>query len=180
MPVQIGIGPQAGFDEPIALMMDCHRRVEHFLDVLLRVAQEAPAELPGEHRRALTTARHYFEQAAPHHTADEEASLFPRLRQSDDPQARAVLERVEALEADHRAAKAQHERIDALFDAWLEAGDISQEARRELTDRLRQLRKLYEAHIHLEDDEVFPAALRLLDAAQLQAIGVEMAQRRKP
>ncbi len=178
MVIQIGTTPQAGFDEPIELLMDCHRRVEHFLDTLVRVAEKAPASLPDEYRRALTTARHYFDQAAPRHTEDEEDSLFPRLRASHDPEAKKVLSRLEALEVDHRTARADHQRVDLITDRWLEAGAVDEDSRRELIEVLHRLRRLYTEHIRLEDEEVFPAAQRLLDDQQLQAIGGEMARRR--
>ncbi len=178
MAIQIGTTPQAGFDEPIELLMDCHRRVEHFLDTLIRVAEKAPCPLPDEYRRALTTARHYFDQAAPRHTEDEEDSLFPRLRAMDDPEAKKVLARLKALEADHRTARVDHERVDQVTDRWLEGGTIDEDSRRELIEVLHRLRRLYTEHIRLEDEEVFPAAQRLLDEQQLQAIGDEMARRR--
>lgn len=41
MPVQLGAKGQPGFDEPIDLMMDCHRRIEHFLSILQRVAEQS-------------------------------------------------------------------------------------------------------------------------------------------
>ena len=41
MPIQIGQRPDHGFTEPLGLLSDCHRRIEHFLDVLLAIDQEA-------------------------------------------------------------------------------------------------------------------------------------------
>ncbi len=40
--VHLGSEPQAGFDEPLRLLSDCHRRIEHFLGILLKVAREQP------------------------------------------------------------------------------------------------------------------------------------------
>lgn len=37
MAVQINAKPLASFDRPLDMLVDCHRRVEHFLDVLIRV-----------------------------------------------------------------------------------------------------------------------------------------------
>jgi hypothetical protein len=38
MAVRLNGKPLAGFDQPNAMLCDCHRRVEHFLDAQLRVA----------------------------------------------------------------------------------------------------------------------------------------------
>ena len=34
-PLQIGAAPDHDFDEPLGLLSDCHRRIEHFLDILI-------------------------------------------------------------------------------------------------------------------------------------------------
>ena len=36
--MKIGAGPEHGFEEPLALLSDCHRRIERFLGVLAHVA----------------------------------------------------------------------------------------------------------------------------------------------
>jgi hypothetical protein len=37
MPLQIGARTAHGFHEPLGLLGDCHRRIEHFLRVLVAV-----------------------------------------------------------------------------------------------------------------------------------------------
>ncbi|MGH8639190.1 MAG: hemerythrin domain-containing protein, partial [Burkholderiales bacterium] len=86
MPIKIGQRVDHSFDEPLGLLSDCHRRIEHFLRVLATVAADAAGgPLTAEYRSALDGALRYFAVAAPKHTADEEVSLFPRLRNLDDP-----------------------------------------------------------------------------------------------
>jgi hypothetical protein len=34
MTIQIGAKPDSGFDDPIGMLKDCHRRIEHFLYML--------------------------------------------------------------------------------------------------------------------------------------------------
>ena len=88
MLVKIGGPVDHGFDRPLGLLSDCHRRIERFLSVLVTIADaHRGAELPGPDRDALAGALHYFRTAAPRHSADEEESLFPRLRASSDPAA---------------------------------------------------------------------------------------------
>jgi hypothetical protein len=81
------------------VLSDCHRRIEHFLDVLLAIDQEAHGGPLGTGPRAdMAAALTYFATAAPQHAADEEESLFPRLRATTDPTAVQVLELVDRLE----------------------------------------------------------------------------------
>ena len=81
-------------------MSDCHRRIEHFLHLLIVVTQQARGRtLSTEQRDAMEVALRYFEEAEPKHTADEEESLFPRLRASQHPKAPEALALTVALRA---------------------------------------------------------------------------------
>ena len=48
MSVQIGAKPDSGFDDPIGMLKDCHRRIERFLHTLTLVVERA-------HGRALNS-----------------------------------------------------------------------------------------------------------------------------
>ena len=41
MGIQIGAKPDSGFDDPIGMLKDCHRRIEHFLHILCVVVERA-------------------------------------------------------------------------------------------------------------------------------------------
>jgi hypothetical protein len=61
MAVHIGAKPDSGFDDPIGMLKDCHRRIEHFLDILCLVAERAHTRsLSGEERSAVKAALQYF------------------------------------------------------------------------------------------------------------------------
>jgi hemerythrin-like domain-containing protein len=179
MPIQIGQRVDHGFDEPLGLLSDCHRRIEHFLRVLGTVATDAAGgALTPEYRRALEGALRYFAVAAPKHTADEEVSLFPRLRDSGDPALADALAALNRLEQDHDEAERHHSAVDALVQSWLAHDRLSASDLEQLHEHLTRLQSLYRQHITIEDREVFPAAARVLDRAQIQQIGGEMAARR--
>lgn len=180
MAVTIGAPPLAGFDRPIDLLMDCHRRIERFLDILVRVAERAceTPELDEEYRRALRTSLEYFRAAAPRHTEDEESSLFPLLKQKGDPSVRAVMIQLDRLEAEHRRAGALHDQVDPLANRLLSDGRLEVTEARCLLEKLRELRDLYRRHIEAEDQIVFPLARRALSDEQMQQVGREMAARR--
>jgi iron-sulfur cluster repair protein YtfE (RIC family) len=117
--IVIGAKRESDFTDPIGMLGDCHRRIERFLDVLVRVAEQAHGEaLNEEQRGALDTALHYFRDAAPKHTADEKESLFPRLRRNGSADARALLTRMESLEEEHVCATEATER----WTVWASCG----------------------------------------------------------
>jgi len=179
MALKIGQQPDHGFDEPLGLLSDCHRRIEHFLNVLATIAGRGNGSaLSVPERAQLQEALTYFTIAAPKHTADEEESLFPRLEAAGDESARHLLDVVQRLESDHREADAHHAAVDRLGRRWLAANMLSDEDVSELRLHLAHLAALYRAHIAIEDRELFPAAARVLSASDVDAIGREMASRR--
>lgn len=179
MAITLNAPAEHTFAEPLGLMSDCHRRVEKFLRVILTVAEQAQGgELDAEKRAGLETALRYFRSAAPMHTADEEVSLFPRMRACGHPEVDAALERIEALEADHKVADHAHKVVDNLAQKWLDTGELSDDAMTELLRNARHLKDIYQGHIALEDEVIFPLAGRVLDAETLAAVGREMAERR--
>jgi hemerythrin-like domain-containing protein len=176
MPVQIGQKPESDFTQPLGLLSDCHRRIERFLNVLVRVSESRKdGNLTDDEKSAFENALAYFRNSAPKHTADEEESLFPRLRSAG---AHRVLECLEKLEGDHQAASRDHATVDALCTIWIAAGSLSPEQHHELGQALNRLRALYTAHIAIEDQELFPLAAQVLPEQELAEVGQEMAARR--
>jgi len=178
MPVGIGVAAST-FTNPIGLMSDCHRRIERFLKVLLIVTQEAEGKpLSPEQRSGLAAALKYFREAAPRHTADEEEDLFPALRRSAQPGMAQILERVGRLEADHKMAAEWHAEVDEAAERWLSQNHLPAEEVSRLKDALLALSALYQAHIEVEDREIFPLAQQALTKSEKEAMGRRMASRR--
>lgn len=180
MLVQLGGPPQAGFDEPLDLLKDCHRRIEGFLAMLIKVLQNKNGEsLDREYREALAKALNYFSLAAPRHTEDEEKSLFPRMRQSSAPAMKTAMESIEALEKEHAIADKAHHCVDVLGRKYLADGRLPQSDVDEMLALLRELESIYRHHIRIEDETIFPLADRTLSKGDLEAIGKEMKHRRQ-
>jgi hemerythrin-like domain-containing protein len=177
MPVQIGAKAH-NFTDPTGLLSDCHRRVEMFLVTLEAVAQTIDSPPAGETRRALESALRYFEQAAPKHTADEEESLFPRLRQIQHPEVQSAFSRLEQLEEEHRWAAPLHARVAGLGAQYLATGSLFGPEVEEFRKAVANLASMYKEHIRFEDQLVFPLAVRMLSDADKSAIADEMAGRR--
>ncbi len=178
MPITIGAKRESDFTDPIGMLGDCHRRIERFLNVLVSVAKENGGPLDEEQKTALATSLRYFREAAPKHTADEEESLFPRLRQTGEAEAIALLERMESLERDHECASKAHDDVDQMGQRWLDQGSLNSVDAARLVRVLDSLASLYRRHIEIEDSEVFPAASKILSAADRKSVGEEMAGRR--
>lgn len=179
MLVKVGQHADHGFDTPLGLLSDCHRRIEQFLSVLATIADvRCGAALTEPDRQALEGALRYFDTAARRHAADEEESLFPRLRAADHPKAKAAVETLNRLEADHRTAEEHHAAVHTLGTRWLSEGILSAGDARRLGEHVAELKRLYTEHIAIEDRELFPAAGRVLSRAELEAVGREMAERR--
>ena len=177
MPVQIGVKAH-DFKEPLALLSDCHRRIEMFLGILEAVAKyvdRAPSE---EARRALDSALRYFRDAAPKHTADEEQSLFPRLRRVRSARIEHALSKIDELEKEHHWAGTLHKEVDDLGRKYLNRGKLSSDEAGRFRKNVASLSGLYQRHIHIEDSELFPVAERVLQQADKLAIAEEMANRR--
>jgi len=92
------------------------------LEGVAKTMDSPPSE---EIRHSLDKALRYFREAAPKHTADEEQSLFPRLRTLESPELSAALEKLEELELDHRWSEPLHLRIEHLGQEYLSKGRLS-------------------------------------------------------
>lgn len=178
MPVQIGAKAH-NFTDPTGLLSDCHRRVEMFLGLLVRVAEVMDRPTTEETSRALESALHYFAQAAPKHTADEEESLFPRLRQIDDPAIRSAFAKLDKLEEDHRRAEPLHAEVERLGVQYRSTGKLSDAEIASFRNSVASLVTIYQQHISVEDELIFPLARRVLPASEKMTIANEMAGRRQ-
>jgi hemerythrin-like domain-containing protein len=178
MGIQIGAKPDSGFDDPIGMLTDCHRRIEQFLQILCVVVERSPGRaLSEEEASAVRSALTYFKVGGQCHTADEEESLFPRMR-ADEKTAGAVKE-IDALEKQHREANDLHQAVDELYSRWLAANALTAADQEQLRTATQRLKHLYEGHIKIEESLVFPSAADGLAPDAIAAIGNEFRVRRK-
>jgi hemerythrin-like domain-containing protein len=177
MPVQIGAKAHS-FADPTALLSDCHRRIEMFLGALEKVGACLEQPLTDDAQVALESALRYFREAAPKHTADEEESLFPRLRQARDSEVKTALGRLDALEQEHRRADSLHAKVDELGKQCLDEGRLSLQGAQQFREAVAELASIYKQHIRIEDEVVFPLAARTLSESDKSMIAAEMSGRR--
>lgn len=177
MGVQIGAKPDSGFDDPLGMLEDCHRRIERFLHILCLVAEQACGRpLSEEQSAAVTAALRYFQEGGRRHNADEEESVFPRLRAVDPDRSLANLAH---LEDDHRRTANLHQLVESLYRKWIDTSALSSEEQQALRFATTELQRIYKEHIHMEESVVFPRAAQVLDTAAIAAIGAEFQARRR-
>ena len=170
-----------GVTDPLALLVECHGKIERHLDALARAGEVLRAGSDAERAAAffaIDMARAHFAGPLAKHTEDEEHSLFPRLRRSASADAREALSAVSELEAQHREADALHAEFERLAASMPRGGGIDATALARLNEAIAALRAHYLAHIAVENGVVFPAAARALTAEDLRQFAEEMRARR--
>jgi iron-sulfur cluster repair protein YtfE (RIC family) len=167
-------GKPAVAGDAVGLLLDCHERIRTFLSLARRIAEAGAAE-QGAVPEAAERVRRYFTEALPLHAHDEEQSILPRLRGKDATVDLAL----EVMAREH----ADHERpLRALVEACeLLAREPGQHARlapavAAATDELEQH---FAAHLRQEEEVIFPAVRRFLDARADAEIVKEMRARRR-
>ncbi len=172
MPLTIGARPHAP-DDPFVLLVDCHERIRRFSALALKLAKAPPETPPAELADAAAAMIRYFTIALPLHEQDEEASLAPRLGDRDIPDAaRAALS---ALGPEHRALE---ETLAGLVPRWQAIADDPRSMGAPLLPLSQRLTALFDAHLHREERDLFPAAKTALTSTDLAALLREMRERR--
>lgn len=166
----------AGFDDPLAALAACHRRIEKQMSTLGRLQKHVVRNGFDEEARTATAGiLRYFTEAAPHHHADEEIDLFPKvLRAAEASADRArAFELISHLLVDHRDMEIAWERVrDALLA--LQSGEKTA-----LDNQIcKDFTRIYAGHVEREEMQLFPLAARLLRQPDLATLGNAMARRR--
>ncbi|MBL0123950.1 MAG: hemerythrin domain-containing protein [Betaproteobacteria bacterium] len=166
----------AGFDEPLAALFACHRRIEKQLATLSQLQKHLTRHVCDE--EAISTATgilRYFLEAAANHHADEESDLFPRLLRAAQATADHALayELVSHLLVEHRDMELRWSRVREELEKLKpgEIGSLDLELCKEFT-------RDYASHIDREDNQLLPLAKRVLTPKELEALGNAMAKRR--
>ena len=173
MVLQISKADQ-GEEHALELLYACHDRVRHFSALAARLAAHVAAlafaaDIDADARLAATNILRYFEQALPHHHADEEEDVFPALRALDDAQ---LQQHLDALEAEHALLDASWRDVQP----WLKQLEQGFRPVR-MPAALTYLTTTYPAHAAREEREVFPAIARL-SPITINTIAARMRARR--
>ena len=166
-----------GFDDPLEMLLACHRRIERQLETLGRLhAHLARQGVDAEASVAAQAILRYFGKPAEHHHEDEEKDVFPLVEQripagADKARFHALREQ---LEADHRAVRDLWVRVrkplEAIADGLprtLQASDV------------KAFVEAYTRHIALEEAALHELFERWIDDRDRAALGRSMRERRE-
>ncbi|MGH9480592.1 MAG: hemerythrin domain-containing protein [Terriglobales bacterium] len=199
MLTQIQTGASPGYDslaaalrggdasDAVDLLQSCHQRIRHFTALAARLCRpDAPPELVAQAARAV---HRYYCQALPLHEADENDSVYPRLRALRGTRAAGALRPApgaapppaELAEA-NQAMVDQHLEIDRLIaellPLWLAIAERPEQAPASAA-LVERLQAAWDEHLTLEERVIFPAMRQCLHPEARAAIRREMALRRQ-
>ena len=153
-------------ESPLELLMACHARIRRYCGGLQALCEVEPGD-PRVEATAQSCHR-YFGEALHLHAQDEDSSLLPRLQgHLSAPQLEVA-----------RQLREQHGMLDAQTPGVLQA--LSQIAGLSLAERRAVFEPYWTlllAHIHLEEEWLFPSISKMSQEEQGQIV-VEIRARR--
>jgi iron-sulfur cluster repair protein YtfE (RIC family) len=176
------IGTAAAPRDAVDLLLECHERIRTFLAMAGRLATagaadaSAPPSAAGEAevREAASRVARYFTQALPLHALDEEESLLPRLRGRD----LAVDEALEAMAREHDEHEPPLRLLVRACERIAEDPALHREVAPVIAAAAEELERHFAIHLRREEEIIFPAVRRLLDARADTEIVRELRARR--
>lgn len=161
--------------DAVDMLLACHQRIRNFTGIAVRLAEAVDAGAP-EVANAAAAVHRYYSIALPLHEADENESVYPRLFQRlTDPAERVAMQNM----VDQHGPLNQV--IARLLPRWTELQSapekLSSCAAPMRTD-CEQLQQLWNEHLALEEEIVFPLIRRRLTQEDLRLIHAEMKARR--
>jgi hemerythrin-like domain-containing protein len=166
----------AGYDDPIGLLLGCHRRIEKKLSTLENLrAHVARKGVDAVASGAAQGVLRYFDAPARYHHDDEEIDLLPLLErriESEDERAR--------LEDVARRIREDHEEMGRIWTRLRRPLEgIAEGFLRTIPETdVQALAALYKRHIEAEEGIIVPLAKQWLETADLMTLGQAMATRR--
>ena len=162
-------------EDALQLLTACHARIRHFSTAAVKLAhaQAASAE---DIRMSAAGVYRYLSVSLPLHEADEEDTVRPRLDAVADDHVRQALI---AMHDQHQAIDELVERLLPLLLMVERNPDLIHDAGAEMCTITKALQEIFEAHLRLEEDTIFPAIQSLLPEAERQAMLAEMQKRRQ-
>jgi hemerythrin-like domain-containing protein len=165
-----------GFDDPLEMLLACHRRIERQLETLERLLHHVQVHgVDADASLAAQQVLRYFVKAAEHHHEDEEKDVFPLLEAripAGEEKARFNALR-HRLESDHDAVRLQWSRLRKPLEA---IGDGLQ--RSLAASEVREFVAAYRRHIAAEEEALTQLFDRWIDEKDRGALGRSMRARR--
>jgi pyridoxamine 5'-phosphate oxidase len=164
-----------GFDQPIAVLKHCHDRIRKQLATLQNLVPHlADHGADRAAQEAATAVRRYFNQAAPHHHADEEEDLLPMLHTTAvDTDATLLRELTPRILAEHQTMHTAWHALDGQLQAIADGSAAALSA-----EQVTAFCGAYAGHMEIEETNIAPMAKRIFSPAQMAQLGDAMRSRR--
>jgi hemerythrin-like domain-containing protein len=166
----------AGFDDPLEMLLACHRRIEKQLETLKRLRAHIEAHgVDAEASAAAQAILRYFLKAGVNHHQDEEHDLFPLLAQriGDPGESARFAHFRQSLEDDHRKLEAAWQRLRRPLEG------IAEGLTRTLPEaEVHAFVDAYVHHILTEESTLQEFCTRWLAEEDRRQLGHAMAARR--
>jgi iron-sulfur cluster repair protein YtfE (RIC family) len=164
-------------EDALSMLLGCHDRIRYFTSTTVRLAS-AQGLPSNEIASAAEKVHRYFTIALPLHEADENESLHPRLRAAA-PEGELAGPAADAMVEQHRSIDEIVERLVPLCELLRSNPAMHGALAPELQQLSTTLQQMFDAHLKLEEETIFPAMRRYLTEEQLAEILLEMQSRRK-
>lgn len=163
--------------EAITRLMSCHQKIRHFTGIAVRLAHSQGAS-PADIVDASDGLFRYFSIALPLHEADENLSVHPRLRRTA-PEGELAGPAADAMIDQHLAIDELVERLIPLWVLTRSNPEKLPEVAGEMCQISARLREIFDVHLKLEEETIFPALQKYLTSQELGDIVREMQERRR-
>jgi iron-sulfur cluster repair protein YtfE (RIC family) len=162
-------------EDAVDLLTGCHDRIRHFTGVAVKLAHAQGASAQ-EIVQAAAGVQRYYTVLLPLHEADEEETLRPRLDATGDERVGHALL---AMSDQHMAIDELLERLLPLLTMLQNNPGTIHQVGAEMCLITKALDELFQAHLQLEEEVIFPAIRRALPASTQQEMLREMRERRE-
>jgi iron-sulfur cluster repair protein YtfE (RIC family) len=162
-------------EDAVELLIGCHQRIRHFTSIATKLAHAQTAG-HDEIRSAAEAVYRYYSVSLPLHEADEEDSLRPRLDQVADERVQHALA---AMHDQHLAIDDLLERLLPLLRMVGNNPAALADAGGEMCSITKALSEMFQAHLQLEEEVIFPAIDQSLTEDARAELLTEMRNRRK-
>jgi iron-sulfur cluster repair protein YtfE (RIC family) len=162
-------------EDAVDLLIGCHQRIRHFTGVAVKLAH-AQGATPEEVVQAASGVHRYYTISLPLHEADEEETMRPRLSAvGDEKLCHALL----AMTDQHLAIDELLERLLPLLVMVQNNPQTIHMAGSEMCSITKALHEIFNAHLELEEEVIFPAIREALPESVRVEMLSEMQGRRR-
>ena len=165
----------AAFEQPLELLLSCHKKITHFSAALYKIVLAVQQEgWNDNYALSADQIRRYFNIAGVEHHLDEEQHLFPAILALPDKNPGKKTEistLIQRMIAEHGETDAQWHLLDTM---------LAQRSEDFIT--LEKLSRQFKAEMHeharIENKIIFPYATQHISAAEFKTMGLAIAHRR--